>query len=113
MLPCRVQHVPGLSTPKLSLVTEPFTFAVDELRRLRFTARCSEWNADRTARTLGRSDADASFKELWQTWLRLTTNMRRWLDRIDQSGLEFCPVTTGYEAVRETVSLANAPLRSQ
>ena len=112
VLPCRIQHVPGLSTPKLNIVTEPFTFAVDELRRLRFTARCSEWNADRTARTLGRSDADASFKELWQAWLRLTTDMRPLLETIDQSGLEFYPVTTGHEAVQETVSLANVPLRS-
>jgi hypothetical protein len=86
---------------------------VDELRRLRFTARCSEWNADLTARTLGRSDADASFKALWQVWLRLTSSIRPLLETIDQSGLEFYPVTTGFEAVQETVSPANAPLPSR
>ena len=81
---------------------------MDEIRRLRFTARCSEWNADRTRRTLGRSDADASFKELWQAWLRLDSGIRPMMETIDQSGLEFHPVTTGYEAVRKTVSLAKA-----
>ena len=85
---------------------------MDELRRLRFTARCDEWNADRTSRTLGRSDVDASFKELWQAWLRLNSSIRPLLETIDQSGLEFHPVTTGCDDVRETVSPAKAPLRS-
>lgn len=113
MLPCRIQHIRGLSTPKLNVVTEPFTFAVDELRRLRFAARCSEWNADRTTRTLGRPDADAPFRELWQAWLMMDSGLYPLMETIDQSGLEFHPVTTGYEAVRETVSPAKASLWSQ
>lgn len=84
---------------------------MDELRRLRFTARCTEWDADRTTRTLGRSDADASFKELWQIWLTLDSGIRPVMETIDQSGLEFHPVTTGCGAVRETVSLAETWLR--
>jgi hypothetical protein len=83
---------------------------VDELRRLKFTARCSEWNADRTTRTLGRADADASFRELWQTWLHMSSTLYPLMETIDQSGLEFHPVTTGCESVRETVSPAKAPL---
>jgi hypothetical protein len=86
---------------------------VDELRRLRFSARCSEWGADRTTRILGRSDADPSFKELWQAWLRLNSSIRPLIETIDKSGLEFHPVTTGYEAVRETVSPAEAWLLLQ
>ena len=91
----------------LRITPEPFALAVEELRRVKFTARCSEWDADRQTHTLGRSDVDSSFMELWRAWIILNNRVASLVETIDQSCLVFLPAMTGTEAVRETVNPKN------
>ena len=97
--PCRVQHVPGQSEPKINVPAKPFTVIIEYLRSLQFHGRMREHESSQR----NDSPEDGGFERLTKAWSRLHDEEKAYLSIIENPTYHLHLQAQGVAGTRELV----------